>query len=268
MLEDAIVRNANTSKRSDFTEALECFSKQSHFWKANFHIVPITEATIKAPLKVYGSLEKHGNLASRANFARFYLHELLPGHVDKVLYVDVDIIVQANIAPLWQEEVVPLHRDDKLLAAVPRTAVPLQAFISSVALGLYLNQTNHAMDPLSPSFNAGLYLLNLRKWRERNFVTQAEYWMRENTKQKLWTLGTQPVLHMLAYDDWIYLPSLWNLDGLGYRKNFLQKTLVAAHALHWSGASKPWDKSNKYHQLWARYDAPVCSSALLLAHKS
>ena len=79
-----------------------------------------------------------GKLSSPANFARFFLHELLPDlHV--VLYVDVDIVLRADIAELWRtarralvstvdgEAQTNLAHGSPLLAAVARN-LPLAHF--------------------------------------------------------------------------------------------------------------------------------------------
>ena len=48
------------------------------------------------------------------NYARFYLHQALPD-LDKMIYLDTDVIVQGNIAELWSIA----KLDQKIIACVP-----------------------------------------------------------------------------------------------------------------------------------------------------
>jgi lipopolysaccharide biosynthesis glycosyltransferase len=87
-----------------------------------------------------------------AMWYRALLPELLPA-VDRILYLDVDVIVTDEIAPLWQVDL-----SDAYLAAVTNVSVdayrdhPLQ-------LGLRRNEY----------FNSGVLMLNLELMRETEF---------------------------------------------------------------------------------------------------
>lgn len=56
-----------------------------------------------------------GNLASAANFARFQVPQLLP-HLQHILYLDIDIVVQSDISEIWYH----LMTSKKMMVAVPR----------------------------------------------------------------------------------------------------------------------------------------------------
>ena len=59
------------------------------------------------------------NLESPLNFARFYLHRLLP-RVPKVLYLDADVIVQGDVAALLDGA---LRRGELCAATLRRTTL-------------------------------------------------------------------------------------------------------------------------------------------------
>lgn len=56
-----------------------------------------------------------GDLSSAANFARFQFPDLFPS-LHRALYLDVDTLVQGDVAELWNV----LSTSDKLMVAVPR----------------------------------------------------------------------------------------------------------------------------------------------------
>lgn len=96
-----------------FTQYLHCFPS---FPRHMIHdIVQLNPHLLTGRIHVWTPVQIVGNLSSLANFARFFLHELFPT-VSKALYLDVDTIVQGDIAELWRQ----LESSDQLLMAAPR----------------------------------------------------------------------------------------------------------------------------------------------------
>ena len=90
------------------------------------------------------------------------------------------------------------------------------------------------LDMNEVAFNAGVYGVNLDLWREKNIHKEVLYWldqvhhivvwyvmcdddslMAQQGGHKLWSLGTQPVLLLVAYRQWSHMDPLWNIDGKG-----------------------------------------------------
>ena len=74
------------------------------------------DSALDAPVRVVAKPDVTGNLASPLNFARFELPRLLPS-LRRLLYLDPDVVVQADLLELWQR---PLGEGDAVGAA-PRT---------------------------------------------------------------------------------------------------------------------------------------------------
>lgn len=101
----------------------------------------------------------------------------------------------------------------------------------------------------------------------------------QHSQQALWRFGTQPILLLLAHDQWDHLPLEWNVDGLGWNGDIPQHVLDTAKLLHWNGKSnhtptmhviyvttifrscldKPWLSSGLYQHLWTPYQPLECS---------
>jgi len=88
---------------------------------------------------------------SLATYSRLFLVSLLPENVDKVLYLDCDALVLGSFEPLWK--------------------VDLSNYLAGGVLALNGNDdVKRAIDLDSSDryINAGMLLVNLKKWREEN----------------------------------------------------------------------------------------------------
>ena len=110
--------------------------------------------------------------------------------------------------------------------------------------------THLALD--SPTFNAGVYGVNLARWRREEVHQEVLFWMQQvsshliiiipltlspsqHVQKSLWKLGTQPLLLLVAHSRWAAVDSRWNVDGLGWRGDLSPQLLSQAFILHWSG---------------------------------
>jgi hypothetical protein len=120
------------------------------------------DSALDAPVRVVAKPDVTGNLASPLNFARFELPRLLPARtltltltlarfelprllpsLRRLLYLDPDVVVQADLLELWQR---PLGEGDAVGAA-PRTLTLTLALTLALALTLTLTLTRWARSP-------------------------------------------------------------------------------------------------------------------------
>lgn len=90
---------------------------------------------------------------SIATFYRFLIPKVFPPEVDKVIYLDSDIVVNLDIRELWN-----IKLGDKPLAAANETEIDAARLKRSIALKYLIVQKLVAYDDY---FNAGVLLLNL-----------------------------------------------------------------------------------------------------------
>lgn len=83
-----------------------------------------------------------------ASYARLFLPSLLPEPVEKLLYLDCDTIVADSLLDMWNTKL-----DNAYIAGVQDT---VDSFFQKV-IGL---------SPELPYINAGVLLINLKRWRE------------------------------------------------------------------------------------------------------
>eukprot|EP00494_Astrolonche_serrata_P002419 UN02425 len=64
-----------------------------------------------------------------------------------------------------------------------------------------------------------------------------------NAEDPFYSYGTNPLLLLAVYNNWLKLSKKWNCDGVPYKKN---KDWSSCSTLHWSGSPKPWVNGAKH----------------------
>lgn len=193
-----------------------------------------------------------GNLGAVHNFARFVLHELLPG-LPRVVYLDVDIVVRGDLTELYNAPLTLPGGDVGTIAAVRRSHQPLRIYVDVLQPAVPSWVPSEA-----PSFNAGVLVIDLVRWRERNAARLIAEWVALNARRRLWLHGSQPPLLLLFHDEVVPLPRGWNIDGFGHRLNYPKDVLKQAKILHWTGPLKPWRHHGVNRILWEPYALEYC----------
>lgn len=158
--------------------------------------------------------------ASAAVYFRLLAPRFLPADLDKILYLDTDIIVRRSLFDLWNTNIA-----SHALAAVPHNE---DEDDFRKALGLP-DGTKY--------FNSGVLLINLKYWRENHVVEHAIAFVRDNPdKIQFWD---QDALNGTLVGQWVELPISWN-----YRC-WWHWSVKDPAVLHFAGADKPWNWSNR-----------------------
>ena len=157
---------------------------------------------------------------------------LLPDALDRVLYLDPDILVINPVRPLWE-----LELGDAAFAAASHSG--LFAFINGVNQIRLGNEHDY--------FNTGVLLMDLRKARTLVKAEDIYRCVREQTELLL--LPDQDVFNLLYGEDTLPLDdAIWNYDARYYSAYLLksegqdQMDWVMGNTvfLHFCGKQKPW----------------------------
>lgn len=183
------------------------------------------------------------------NFSRFYLAETLP-QIDKIIYLDADVIVTGDIEDLWNAA----KLDRQIIACVsagPHSYDRMGSFYRGHPALAHIDENEEF-------FNAGVYVTKLREWAHRNVLAEIERWMQLHRQESkgLFELGTQPLLNLVFYRDYEHLGREWNVIGLGDKEpHELDRDLLQrAKLLHWKGPYKPWRADGRFKELWQPYN--------------
>ncbi len=188
---------------------------------------------VKLSLDDFSGYPLHTEWHSIATYFRLKLPSLLP-HIDRIAYLDSDIIVCGDISNVWKS----FMADNVMLQAVEEPT-PLYAHRLE-SLGMKVG---------SPYFNGGVLFLNLKKMREKCFEDNAVSYIQQYNRYI--QFQDQDVLNALCEGDWKPLPLNWNsfffvLEGIYKDKYRLYKRQDVLNAkskpaiIHFNQHPKPW----------------------------
>ncbi len=190
------------------------------------------QSIIFIPFTLNSLIEKYplSNHAHYANYYRLFLTELLPPKVEKVIYLDCDLLVLADIMPLWEM--------DKKINQYSIWAVPEGASVEKAqALGIEKSENY---------FNSGVMLINLQKWREENLLDKFMNFIQfYPEKIEFWD---QDVLNTVC-KNYGFVDYSWNTKS----SHHIEKKKISI--LHYTGIHKPWHyiSNHNYKNLYFRY---------------
>ncbi|KAF5745812.1 galacturonosyltransferase 3 isoform X1 [Tripterygium wilfordii] len=184
---------------------------------------------------------------SMLNHLRFYLPEVYP-KLDKILFLDDDIVVQKDLTPLWS---IDLH--GMVNGAVETCKESFHRFDK------YLNFSNPKIsenfDPNACGWAYGMNIFDFKQWRKQNITGIYHHWQDMNEDRTLWKLGTLPPGLITFYNLTYPLDRSWHVLGLGYDPALNLTAIENAAVVHYNGNYKPWlDLAvTKYKSFWSRH---------------
>ena len=181
-------------------------------------------------------------------FYRLMLDTLLPVSVNKVVYLDGDIIVRKSLKDLWN-----INLDGYSVGAVTDTHSGLLE---------YYNRLQYSIT--KGYVNAGVLLINLEYWRKNQYKLRFIEFMQEYPDRI--ELNDQDVLNFVVQDTKVYIPMKYNLQTMFLYKNQYQlfsiyqfkkeydEARVNPMIIHYSG-SRPWETgcTHPYKDEWFKY---------------
>ncbi|CAH2063282.1 unnamed protein product, partial [Thlaspi arvense] len=184
---------------------------------------------------------------SMLNHLRFYLPEVYP-KLNKILFLDDDIIVQKDLTPLWE-----VNLNGKVNGAVETCGESFHRFDK------YLNFSNphiaRNFNPNACGWAYGMNMFDLKEWKKRDITGIYHKWQNMNENRTLWKLGTLPPGLITFYGLTHPLNKAWHVLGLGYNPSIDKKDIENAAVVHYNGNMKPWLElaMSKYRPYWTKY---------------
>ncbi len=186
--------------------------------------------------------------SSMATYYRLFLTQILPDNIDKVIYIDCDILVMKSLRELWN-----IDMSNLAIAAVPDS---------------YNNVITHynrlRYSPKQGYFNAGFLLINLKYWREHRVWSKFLDYVINNPERL--ACHDQDVLNYVFKDVKKELPLKYNMlnefwfdvrysmISWEYEKQILegQENPVI---IHFTCIPKPWYKNcaHPYKKMFDKY---------------
>lgn len=186
------------------------------------------------------------------NFLRFYIQNILPNDIDKVIYLDTDMIVRGDLKEIYNN--LPSNKE---------IGVVYRPNLNNIDYWYNDNELKSKL-PKDYLFNAGFFIANLTLWRKNNKVEDIESLCIKNKMKFLFNGGTQPIQNII-YNSYHEIDSRYNVDGLGDHIDLFKTDYVNdirnGIVLHWTGENKPWlleskteyEKECRLYYEWYKY---------------
>ncbi len=179
---------------------------------------------IPVDLSSFGEFSTHDYI-SKATFARFLIPRVVPEATEKVLYLDADLLVLSDLAPLWEtdleEAAVGAVRDgldDQIKADMPCVA---------------------AVPRVREYFNAGVLLIDLVNWRRQRISEKALEFLTRNPKTPF---SDQDALNVACDGVWKKLNPRWNFTDRVYEVDIASLSPERRPwIVHFVTSHKPWN---------------------------
>ncbi len=212
---------------------------------------------INIDASVFENLPNFSNYISNATYFRFKIASLLP-NIEKIIYVDCDIVVLGSLKELFDEDIEEYH-----IAGVED-------------IGYYLHRRGLKRETESFYINAGIIVMNLKKWRQDN-IEEKLLSFSSASKEKL-VHADQDIINKVLNKTCKPLELKWNVQDSFYRVvNYMEKHPLVKNIknawknpviIHYTGEKKPWNhpympygtyyvKYLKYTPFVKEYDALV-----------
>jgi len=243
----SILKNAKKNENFDFfifdndiTETTKSKLKSLENQKVNINFVNVSHIIDK-----YEALENTVAHISKASYLKFAIADLLP-NIDKIIYLDGDLIVKKSLAELYNIEL-----KDNLIAAVEDVGYT------------YWSQHNEELKLKFKCMNSGVMLINCDLWRKENLSIKLLECAADHDKVGFGQ--DQPVLNYVLKDRVLFLPFKWNVQDTFFRDEIELKNrndkkeckYVKKHPIiiHYTYVKKPWDfpAMRKAEEYWKYY---------------
>jgi lipopolysaccharide biosynthesis glycosyltransferase len=155
-------------------------------------------------------------------YARLMIDRLVGPDVDRILYLDCDMLVREDVAFFFE-----LDLEGNSIAAVRDS-------IGALITGRRdLKQNRDIFDPADYYFNAGMVLIDIAKWREADVIGRMEEAYAAGIMQRIYY--DQDLLNLVFKGKWLKLPWRWNVIDARHAHDGVDPAI-----LHYTAERKPW----------------------------
>lgn len=208
---------------------------------------------VQPDLSVLDGLPVTGHV-NATTYVRLLLQHSLPLDVDRVIYLDSDLLVLGDLADLWS-----LPWQDVACLAAPDVGAPwMDADLAASANGVctrfmaakkpIANYRTFGFSPNDPYFNAGVIVANLREWRRLDVCARCLDCLAEH--RDFVNYWDQYALNVVLHGRWRPIDMAWNQGfwAITYRswkrspfdRQTYEHVRFSPRIVHFTTGNKPW----------------------------
>lgn len=189
--------------------------------------IPKGSATIRWVPVDMGLFREFGMLphtSSKVTYARLLIPQVLPNTLSRVLYLDTDLLVLDDLAPVWKTD--------------------LEGFVVGAVLDRWDMQIKRREPGLEDVprvqdyFNAGVLFIDLEQWRKQQISEKALQYLVRNPQTPF---ADQDALNVACDGLWTKLDPRWNFHDHCGKKVLDMRPEQKPGVVHFVGPQKPWN---------------------------
>lgn len=181
-------------------------------------------------INAFQNLKQRATYISKSSYFKFAIAELIP-QVDKIIYLDSDLIVTGTLRELYQKDI-----SDYLIGAVEDIGYT------------YWSKTREDLKLKFKCINSGVMLINSKKWREEHLLDSLMDCAAD--PEKTGKGQDQPVINYVCKDKVLFLDFKYNVQDSFFRNEVevndrydltaVEKAVKKPLIIHYTTAHKPW----------------------------
>ncbi|XP_035549337.1 probable galacturonosyltransferase 15 isoform X2 [Juglans regia] len=222
-------------------------------WKHNYNNLNDEDFEYKGHKRYLEALSPSS--LSLLNHLRIYIPELFPD-LNKILFLDDDIVVQHDIASLLE-----LDLKGKVVGAVVNSwcgdgCCPGRKYRDYLNFSHPIISSNFDHDRCAWLY--GMNIFDIEAWRRTNITATYHQWLELSLKSglALWHPGVLPP-SLIAFEGHVHpIDPSWHVAGLGYQSTEIHREILEdAAVIHFSGPAKPWLEIGfpEVRSIWNKY---------------
>jgi len=169
-------------------------------------------------------------------YIRLFVPHFIPKHIKKIIYLDVDMIMLADVSQLWNTDL-----GHNIVAAVQDQFIQIVSRWGGVS-----NYADFGIAEDNKYFNSGLMIIDIEKWEKAGITEKVIDCIAKFTHLALYQ--DQYGLNAVLYKDWFALDPLWN--------RFAYSEEERPFIIHFTGRKpiyKSYEYSEKYRAIFYTY---------------
>lgn len=169
--------------------------------------------------KNFYNLKVNGHI-TLSTYYRIMIPDILPKDIEKIIYIDCDMIILNDISKLWNIDI-----SKYIIGAIN------DPFIDDKRKKILQIPKDH------PYFNGGLLLINVAEWKKQNISKKVINYLLNNPEKILY--WDQDGLNAILSDKCLFLPDEYNVATI-LLANKIATTKNKPAIIHYIGPIKPW----------------------------
>ncbi len=248
---------------------------KKHFPNNKFHLKHIPSEFPELEIKYnrkYDFKKSAAHIQTSSVLCRFDLDEIFPDVNERILYLDLDIVVKHSVSELFNslqgssifyacehrslgneiqcvnfnEEINPQHVQNFICGVQHGYTRYIEKTVNNQAILQNILATNYDFN--RPSFNAGVFVLDLKMYRENKYFKEfASFLMEINRHERILRHNDQSILNIIFYNYYQPIDPKWNATDYGWynrtQEKSVQERFETSYLIHFCGPEKPWSPS-------------------------